>query len=42
MAAYRGVYDSRHPQANCQEPRSAPEPYAGQLSMGYLYLFNVL
>jgi len=28
MAAYRRVYDSRHPQAGCQEPGSAPEPYA--------------
>ena len=27
MAAYRRVYDSRHMQANCQEPGSAPEPY---------------
>ena len=25
--AYRRVYDSRHLQAICQEPRSAPEPY---------------
>ena len=23
-----GVYDSRHLQADCQEPGSAPEPYA--------------
>ena len=27
MAAYRWVYDSRHLRADCQEPRSAPEPY---------------
>jgi len=27
-AAYRQVYDSRHLQADCQEPRSAQEPYA--------------
>jgi len=27
MAAYRRVYDSRHLQADCQEPGSAPEPY---------------
>ena len=27
MAAYRRVYDSRHPQADCKEPGSAPEPY---------------
>ena len=41
MAAYRRVYDSRRLQADCQEPGSAPEPYARQLSMGYLYLFIV-
>ena len=28
IAAYRRVYDSRHMQADCQEPGSAPEPYA--------------
>ena len=28
MAAYRWVYDSCHLQADCQEPGSAPEPYA--------------
>jgi len=39
MAAYRRVYDSRHLQADCQEPGSAPEPYARISSMGYLYLF---
>jgi len=39
MAAYRRVYDSRHLPADCQEPRSAPEPYARQSSMRYLYLF---
>ena len=38
MAAYHRVYESRHLQADCQEPGSAPEPYAQQLSMGYLYL----
>ena len=27
MAAYRRVYDSRHLQADCQQPGSAPEPY---------------
>ena len=35
MAAYRRVYDLRHLQADCQEPGSAPEPYARQLSMGF-------
>jgi len=38
MEAYRRVYDSRHLHADCQEPGSAPEPYARQSSMGYLYL----
>jgi len=28
MAAYHRVYDSRHLQADCQEPGSTPEPYA--------------
>ena len=28
MTAYRRVYESRHLQADCQEPKSAPEPYA--------------
>jgi len=28
MAAYRQVYDSRHLQADCQEPASAPGTYA--------------
>ena len=41
MATYRRVYDSRHLQADCQEPGSAPEPYARQSSMGYLYLFRI-
>ena len=40
MAAYRRVYDSRHLQADCQEPGSAPEPYARYSSMGYLYFFT--
>jgi len=38
MAAYRQVYDKRHLQADCQEPGAAPEPYARQSSIGYLYL----
>ena len=42
MATYRRVYDSRHLQADCQGPRSAPEPYARQSSMGHLYLFTCL
>ena len=39
MAACSRVYDSRHLQADCKEPGSAPEPYARQSSVGYLYLF---
>jgi len=35
MAAYFRVYDSRHLQADCQEPGSAPERYGRQSSMGY-------
>jgi len=42
MAASRRVYDSRHLQADCQQPGSALEPYARQLSVGYLYLFNTV
>jgi len=41
MAAYRRVYDSRHLQADCQEPGSARETYARYSSMGYLYLFSL-
>ena len=40
MAAYRRVYDSRHLQADCQEPGSAPEPYARRSSMVYLF-YNI-
>jgi len=40
MAAHRWVYDSRHLQADCQEPGSAAELYARYSSMGYLYLFT--
>jgi len=36
MAACRQVYDSRYLQADCQEPESAPEPYARQSSKSYL------
>ena len=42
MAAYRRVYDSRHLQADCQQPGSAMEPYALQSSISYLYLFTEL
>ena len=40
MAAYRRVYDSRHLQAGCKEPGSAPEPLARQLCTGCVYLFT--
>ena len=40
MAAYLRVYDSRHLLADRKEPGSAPEPYARQSSVGYLYLFT--
>jgi len=33
------VYYSHHLQADCQEPGSAPEPYAWYMNVGYLYLF---
>ena len=39
MAAYRRVYDSRHLQADCQEPGSAPEPYARQSTSNRLNTF---
>jgi len=39
MAAYRRDYDSRPLHADCQEPGSAPEPYAPYSSMGYLLTF---
>ena len=42
MAAYRRVYDSRHLQADCQEPGSVPEPYARQSSMGYLFTLKLV
>jgi len=37
MAAYRRVYDSRHLQADYQEPESATEPYVRQSIVGYLF-----
>ena len=37
MAAYRRVYDSRHLQADCQEPGSAGNPTLGnQVWAGFL------
>jgi len=40
MAAYRRVYDSRHLQADCQEP-PAPELYARLSSISYLFHHSV-
>jgi len=40
MTACRRVYDSRHLQADCQEPGSAPEFCAWQSSMDYFYLLS--
>jgi len=42
MAAYRRVYDSRHLQADCQEPGLARKPYARQSSLSSLYFLNVV
>jgi len=42
MAANHRVYDSHHLQADCQQLGSTPEPYARQLSVGWLYLFNTV
>jgi len=42
MAAYRGVYDSHHLQADCQEPGSAEEPYAWYLVWASFYRDSVL
>jgi len=40
MAAYSRVYFLLHLQADCQEPGSAPEPYARYSSVvAHLYLF---
>ena len=39
MAAYRRVYDSRHLQADCKEPESAPGPR--QSSTGCLFILFV-
>ena len=41
-SANRRVYDSRHLQAECQEPGSGPEPYAWHSSMRCLYLFKTV
>jgi len=45
MAAYRRVYDSRHLQADCQEPGPAPEPYALEyglpLSFYFILVFTI-
>ena len=42
MAAYHQVYDSRRLQTDCQEPESAPEPYARQSSVWTIFTFFTL
>ena len=42
MAAYRRVYDSRHLQADCQEPGSAPEPLRSVIEYGLPLPFYML
>jgi len=37
-AAYRRVYDSRHLQADCQEPGSAREPIRSIIEYGLPFL----
>ena len=41
MAAYRRVYDSRHLQAGCQEPGSAPEPLGNRVWATLTFLVTV-
>ena len=40
MAAYRRVYDSRHLQADCQEPGSAQEPTLGNRVWATFFEFD--
>ena len=42
MAAYRRVYDSRHPQADCQELGSAPEPTGWAKKRGHRLMTIIL
>jgi len=42
MAAYRRVYDSRHLQADCQEPGSAPEPFRLPFTFYIIALFYII
>ena len=40
MAAYRRVYDSRHLQADCQEPGSARNPTLGnRVSATFMFFY---
>jgi len=41
MAAYRGVYDSRHLQADCQEPGSASGTLRSVIEYGLLFIMHV-
>jgi len=40
VAAYHRVYNSRHLQADCQEPGSAPEPYVGNRVWATFTFYN--
>ena len=42
MATYRRIYDSRHLQADCQEPGSAPEHYTlgNRVSATFTFYFT--
>jgi len=42
MAAYRRVYDSRHLQADCQEPGSAPNPTLGNRVWATLHMVHTI
>ena len=42
MAANRRVYDSRHLQADCQEPGSAPEAYMLGNRVWATFLLSIL
>ena len=41
MAAYRRVYDSRHLQAESQEPGSAPEPIRSVIEYGLTFFTHI-
>jgi len=41
MAAYRRVYDSRHLQADCQEPGLAPEPFGNRVWATFTFFVKI-